>query len=207
MKTLNKNNKSGKELIEKSENHNLVVDIPDDVIEAVAAIGDQVALWVKIVETGFLLNDKVIPEISGRIINMNLHYVKWTDKKPHKIPFDLGKELPEGYESRLDLFVEVDGQVVGISLPKSSLKYHLSPYVRNLKNNGLRPEDVISRLRVKQVTNKYGSFNVVIFNAVVKVAEPIPVTPSPVVNQAPDSSPPQQQGSGTQAADPSNPWA
>ena len=34
MKTLNKNNKSGKELIEKSENHNLVVDIPDDVIEA-----------------------------------------------------------------------------------------------------------------------------------------------------------------------------
>ena len=207
MKTLNKNNKSGKELIEKSENHNLVVDIPDDVIEAVAAIGDQVALWVKIVETGFLLNDKVIPEISGRIINMNLHYVKWTDKKPHKIPFDLGKELPEGYESRLDLFVEVDGQVVGISLPKSSLKYHLSPYVRNLKNNGLRPEDVISRLRVKQVTNKYGSFNVVIFDAVDKVPEPIPVTPPPVVNQAPDSSPPQQPGSATQAADPSNPWA
>ena len=156
MKKTEKNSQTGKELIPKSENP-IIVKISDDVIEAVAAIGDQVALWVKIVETGFLLNDKVIPEISGRIINMNLHYVKWTDKKPDKIPFDLGKELPEGYESRLDLFVEVDGQVVGISLPKSSLKYHLSPYVRNLKNNGLRPEDVISRLRVKQVTNKYVS--------------------------------------------------
>jgi hypothetical protein len=196
MKTLN-----------KSENPIVVVNIPDEVIDAIVEIGDQVALWAKVTETGFLINDKIFSEISGRIINMNLHYVKWTDKKPHKILFELGKKLPEGYESRLDLFVEVDGQVVGISLSKSSLKYHLSPYLRNLKNIGMRPEDVISRLRVKQVTNKFGSFNVVIFDAVDKVAEPIPVTPSPVVNQAPDSSPPQQQGSATQAADPSNPWA
>ena len=66
-----------------------------------------------------------------------------------------------------------------------------------MKNKGLRPEDVISRLRVKQATNKFGSFNVVIFDAVDKVPEPTPVTPPPVVNEPPHSiiHPPQPQGS------------
>ena len=99
-------------------------------------------------------NDKIISEMCGRIIRIILYGVKWSDKKPDKIPFDPGKDLPEGYEPRCDLFIEVGKQVIGISLSKTSLKYHFSPYVRNLKNNGLRPEDVISRLRVKQATKR-----------------------------------------------------
>jgi hypothetical protein len=207
MKKLNENNQPGKELIEKSENPIVIVSIPDDLIEAVAAICGQDALWVKIVETGFLLNDKVIPEISGQIIGINLYGVRWTDKQPHKITYNPGKDLPEGYGLRCDLFVKVHGQVIGISMSKSSLKYQFSPYVRNLKNNGLRPEDLITRLRIKQATNKFGSFNVVIFDAVGKVSEPTLVTTPPIVSEPPASSPPQSQESvNTQTSDPSNPW-
>ena len=207
MKKSHKIAQTGKELIAKSENPIVVVNISDDEIDFILEIGGQDATWVKIVETGFLLNDKVIPEISGQITGINLYGVRWTDKQPHKITYDPRKDLPEGYGLRCDLFVKAHGQVVGISMSKSSLKYQFSPYVRNLKNNGLRPEDVITRCRVKQASNRFGSFNVVIFDVVDKIPEPIPVTPPPVVNEPPVSPPAQPQGSATQAADPSNPWA
>ena len=53
MKKTEKNSQTGKELIPKSENP-IIVKISDDVIEAIAAISEMIALWVKIVETGFL---------------------------------------------------------------------------------------------------------------------------------------------------------
>jgi hypothetical protein len=208
MKKSHKIAQTGKELIAKSENPIVVVNISDDVIDFILDIGNQVALWAKPTETGFSANDKIIEEIIGRIVNIKAYLVKWIDKQPHKIPINPGEDLPEGYEPRCDLFIDVGGQVIAISLSKSSLKFHLSPYVRNLKNKGLGPEDVITRLRVKQATNKFGSFNVVIFDLVDKVSDPTPVTPPPIVNKPPASLPPQPQGSViTQSADPSNPWA
>jgi hypothetical protein len=207
MKKSHKIVQAGKELILKPENAIVVIDITDNVIDVILEIGGQDAIWAKPTETGFSANDKIIEEIIGRIVKMKIYGVKWTDKQPHKIPINPGEDLPEGYEPRCDLFVDVGGQVIAISLSKSSLKYHLSPYVRNLKNNGLRPEDVLTRCRVKQASNRFGSFYVVIFDVVDKVPEPIPVTPPPVVNEPPVSPPAQPQGSAIQAADPSNPWA
>jgi hypothetical protein len=142
----------------------VTVNIPKETIDEVIKIGDDVAMWSKVVDGGFSINDKIITEYDGIILGINLYCVRWENKQPHKIPNILKEEdIPEGYERRADLKILVDGQIIGISLPKSSLKYQLSPYLRYLRNCGLKPNDVVTRLKSKQVSNSYGTFNVVVF--------------------------------------------
>lgn len=147
------------------ESRDLVtIDISEDTIEEIIAIGNDVAIWAKVVDGGFSANDKTVPEIIGNICGISPYLVKWEGKQPHKIPHVVDdSEIPEGYERRVDLKILIDGQIVGVSLSKSSFIFQLSPYIRHLKNNGLRPEDVVTRLRTKQVSNLQFSFNIVIF--------------------------------------------
>jgi len=172
-----------KQLISKEEGIGelTTVNIPDEIIEEIISIGGDSVMWSKLVDGGFLINEKTIPAIEGIIFRIHPYMVRWDNKRPHKIPNIPNDEvIPEGYERRVDLKVLVDGQLLGLSLSKSSIKFQLSPYLRYLKNSGLRPEDVVTRLKSKQVSNVHGTFNVVVFemlgtakNITVKKVEPL----------------------------------
>ena len=171
----------------KKENENLPqitnqnglinIEIPEETINLVASMADENAVWPKLTDGGFLLNEKVIPELKGVLAAIRPYYVKWTNKKPEKIPFN-GQEAPEGFELKCDIRLNVKGTVIGLSLAKTSIKAHLSPYLKFLKNSGLKPYEVITRIRSKAVSSSHGKFNVAIFDCcgtVVDIPESTPI--------------------------------
>jgi len=148
-----------------NQNEMMTITIPEATVDLISRLADENAMWIKITDGGFLFNDKVISEMKGRIISVNPYYVQWIDKKPYKIAYE-GQAQPEGYELRCDIKIDVAGTIIGLSLPKTSTKTHLSQYLKFLKASGLRLEDVITRCRVKAVSSPHGRFNVVVFDAV-----------------------------------------
>jgi hypothetical protein len=142
--------------------------IPDRNIDAMIDLSDDIALWVKLVPGGFQFanQDKIIPELVGKIVSVVPYLINFDagDRIPAKLPHvksDL--EIPEGYSRRCDVKILTGGQVVGISLAPSSMKFQLSPYLKYLKNQGLRPEDVVTRMTSKTVSNNMGTFQVCVF--------------------------------------------
>jgi len=180
----------------------VTVSISDETIEQIISMGDDVAMWAKMVDNGFSINDKTFSKIEGVIIDIKPYLVKWDNNKPYKIPNVANdEEIPADYERRVDLKILINGQIVGISLPKSSFKNRLSPYLRHLKNNGLRPEEVVTRLRSSKVSNVHGTFNVAAFemlgsakNVTAKKVEP---------QSGPDQGPPPVPSSATEQETPS----
>jgi hypothetical protein len=142
--------------------------IPDENVEAVIDLSDDVAIWCKLVPGGFQFanQDKIVPELVGRVVSITPYLINFDagDRVPAKLPHvksDL--EIPEGYSRRCDIKIVNGGQVVGISLAPSSTKFQLSPYLKYLKNQGLRPEDVTTKINSKQVSNNMGTFQVAVF--------------------------------------------
>lgn len=141
------------------------ITISEETIDQLERLADENALWGKIVEGGIIINDKVFAEIIGFIISIYLYYVLWADKRPSKIPYK-GQDAPEGYELRCDIKLNVDGTVIGLSLPKTSTKAHLSQYLKFLKRSGLQPNRVLTRIRSKAVSSPHGKFHVAVFDCV-----------------------------------------
>jgi hypothetical protein len=142
--------------------------IPDESIDSVIEMSDDIAIWCKPVRGGFQFanQDKIVPELVGKLVSITPYLINFDegDRQPAKLPHvksDL--EIPEGYSRRCDIKIQAGGQVVGISLAPSSMKFQLSPYLKYLRNQGLRPEDVVTRLTSKQVSNSLGTFQVVVF--------------------------------------------
>ena len=151
----------------KRENYELSID--NGTLEDVAALSDDWAMWVKLRDSGFefVSMDKTVPELVGKIIDIRPYLVRFENGQPDKLPHcknDL--EIPEGYERRCDIKIETQGQVVGISLSKSSFIHQLSPFIKFLKNQGLRPEQVMTRLQSKQASNNLGVWNICTFEMV-----------------------------------------
>jgi hypothetical protein len=70
--------------------------------------------------------------------------------------------------------------------------YQLSPYVRYLKNIGLRPDNVFTKLSVETASNAYGNFNVVIFKMVGPVDDVTvqqPKQPKPLIESEEETPP------------------
>jgi hypothetical protein len=144
--------------------------IPDENIQNVIDLSEDIAIWCKLVLGGFQFanQDKIVPELVGPMVSIQSYLINFDagDRQPAKLPHvksDL--EIPEGYSRRCDVKVLTGGQVVGISLAPSSTKFQLSPYLKYLKNQGLRPEDVVTRITSKQVSNNMGTFCVAVFEA------------------------------------------
>lgn len=145
--------------------------IPDENIDAVIEMSEDITIWTKLVPGGFQFTnqDKMVPEIVGRVVSIVSLLVNFDegDRQPAKLPHvksDL--EIPPGYSRRCEVKIQSGGQVVGISLAPSSMKFQLSPYLKYLKNQGLRPEEVTTRITSKQVSNNLGTFQVAVFEMV-----------------------------------------
>jgi hypothetical protein len=160
--------------------------IPDESIHQVMKLSDDVAIWAKPVAGGFQFpsQDKIVPEIVGTIVQIQPYLINFDAgdrlpaKKPH-VESDL--EIPEGYSRRCDIKLSAGGQVVGISLAPSSLKFQLSPYLKYLSNQRLRPEEVLTRVTSRQASNNMGTFQVAVF----EVADGEPEVPE-VANSEPE---------------------
>ena len=145
--------------------------IPDENVKAVIEMSDDLAIWCKLVRGGFQFanQDKIVEELVGQIVSIQPYLINFDagDRIPAKLPHvksDL--EIPEGYSRRCDIKIITGGQLVGISLAPSSMKHQLSPYLKYLKNQGLRPEDVVTRITIKEVSNSMGTFSVAVFEMV-----------------------------------------
>ena len=179
-KNNNGKNKETKELTLKS---NTTPSIPDQTIEDVIALADDTCQWCKLVTGGFkfINQDKIAPEIIGRMMSIKPYLIDFDQgdrlpaKKPH-VKDDI--QIPEGYFRRCDVKLSADGQLLGLSLAPSSMKWQLSPYLKYLKNQGLRPDEVITRIRSKQASNIQGTFNVAVFEIADAEREEPSETPS-----------------------------
>lgn len=192
-------------LPQTTNQNNLVnIEIPQEKIDLVAALADENALWIKMNEGNFLYNGKIIPEVQGVIVSINPYYVQWVDKKPEKIPFN-GQEVPEGYDLRCDLKLNVNGSIIGLSLAKTSTKTHLAPYLKFLKDSGLKPAGVVTRIRSRVVSSPHGKYSVAVFDccgAIDDFQESIPSQEEPPIIDVSTTK------KTTQPVQPSsNPWA
>jgi hypothetical protein len=157
-----------KEIKELTLKSNATITIPDQTIEDMIALADDTCQWCKLTDGGFKFvnQDKIVPEIVGRMMSIQLYLINFEagDRLPAKKPHVRNDtEIPEGYSRRCDIKLDVDGQLIGLSLAPSSIKFQLSPYLKYLKNQGLRPDQVITRVRSKQASNALGTFNVAVF--------------------------------------------
>nr|BDD45664.1 hypothetical protein 12 [Desulfobacterales bacterium] len=157
------------EMEDEKGRSNLPAMIPNDKLDEVIDLSGDQTSWVKPVEGGFKLvkEDKYVKTLTGRIVDVTLYLMKFEDSGPTKMPHvkdDL--QIPEGFERRCDVKLDVGGQLIGLSLAPSSAKYHLSPYLKFLRNQGLRPEDVVTTVTSRRASNDKGSWSVACFEAV-----------------------------------------
>jgi hypothetical protein len=165
-------------------------EIPDETVQEIIGIGEDVPHWAKVTEGGFLIFEKTIPELEGIICELYNYLVEWDGKKPHKIPtVPSDSQIPEGYERRVDMKVMIGDQLVGISLAKSSIKYHLAPYLKYLSNHGYKPNDVVTKFRIKQVSNVHGSFPVTTFSMVGLIKSPEEIVSNSPYQKNPEAKP------------------
>jgi len=147
-----------------TEDQNLIsADVPEDVVNRIASYGKGASLWGRLCEEGFRLNDKIHPELRGYITRMRDKLVKFENSKPIEMEIPDNGDIPPGYRIRVDLNLLVEDQAIGLSLPESSVKYRLSPYIEALRDAGLKPSAVMTRLWVETVQGKRGKFLVVCF--------------------------------------------
>jgi hypothetical protein len=194
-------NAENQELIKREESHGVVtISIPDEKIEEILQTGgDSDILWVKFNPSGFVLNDRTLPELQGVILDIHPHLIRFEGKTPEKLPNTIRDEdIPEGFERRCDIKMQLHECKIGLSLPKTSF-FQLKPYVRYLTNKGLRPEEVVTRMHTQSRSNQYGTFSVIVFECLRAIEEPGPGSPQATrVNQ---------EGSEDSAPVPGNPWA
>jgi hypothetical protein len=175
----------------------VLIRIPEETLEEIVAMADDHILWMKATQFGFSHDEKVISEIRGIIIQAEPYLVKFEGigKPPIKKPHVLNdSDIPEGFERRCDIKIDVgDGQIIGVSLSKSSFRRGLAPYLKYLRNQGLHPHDVVTIMRTRLASNQFGQFPVIDFMV---AGEPSP----------PESGPAQPaQREAKQSAN--NPWA
>ncbi len=154
------------ELTHVPENQLVEIGIPQDVIDALARLAEESVTWVKPTEGGFLVGgEKLLPELQGVLRRMDPHLVKWVDKKPEKIRFT-GQAPPEGFKLETNVIIDVDRTLFGVSLAPTSIRRQLSPYLRFLEGLGLRPEEVITRIRTRPERSSRGKYTVCVFEYV-----------------------------------------
>ena len=159
---------------ELKERDDRPITTSDETLNNLNTLSDDLATWAKLIEGGyrFVALDKIVPELVGVIRGIHLYFAKFENGKPIKKPFIRNEAIPEGFELRSDVKIEVEGQIVGISLSPSSTKFQLSKYTTWLSNQGMRPEWVVTKMQSRQASNDIGTWPVAVFEMVGMVGGP-----------------------------------
>jgi hypothetical protein len=145
------------------------LSIPEQNVQDVLKISDDIAVWCKLDRGGngfyFPSQNKTVTELTGVIKSMTPHLVKFEENIPYKLPHEPDDlKIPDGYERRCDLKIDIGGMIVGLSLSPSSFKHQLSPYVRHLSNRGLRPDQLATTIRARMASNNMGQWPIAVFS-------------------------------------------
>jgi hypothetical protein len=135
-------------------------EIDDETVDVVIHAGADNVNWCKNTAGGFIVNDRVLREVEGRIVYMYPHLIFWKDQTPTKVPDPGdGQPMPEGFERRVDLHVLTsDNFLLGISIPQSSYRRNFSGYIQSLRNMGRKPDQVITKFTCKERKARDRSF-------------------------------------------------
>ena len=142
--------------------------VSKQVVDEIIELSEDVCMYVTVEKDGFRFKnqEKMVPELVGpiRAIDCYLAYFPGGSQAPIKKPWLKNDvDIPEGFERRADVKMGINGQPVCIPLSPSSIKYQLGPYLKHLRNQGLEPEDVITRCTTRTASNELGSWAVVVF--------------------------------------------
>jgi hypothetical protein len=162
--------KKKKDLVVREETRPAIAeDVIDDIIE----MSDDTAMWGRLTQDGihFASQDKTVPYIVGPITGLDRYLVMFPGpgQKPVKKPWTKNDaEIPEDFSRRVDVRIYSNQfqQYIGVSLSESSAKFQLSPYLKYLHNQGIRPEEAITKISTRQASNDKGTWSVAIFELV-----------------------------------------
>jgi hypothetical protein len=143
--------------------------IPDENLDQCLRLADDVTMWAKLDKggNGIVIDSqgKILPEIKGKLVSIQPYLVRFNESSPEKIPHvDDELQIPSGFERRCDLKIDCGGTLIGLSLAKSSFKFQLCPYLKHLRNLGLRPEEITTRIRTRMASNHLGSWPIAVFD-------------------------------------------
>jgi hypothetical protein len=159
--------------VEKKKNNidKKALTIPNINLNQCEGLADDITLWAKFdkAAAGIVIESqgKTLPNLRGRLVFIEPYLGKWTDGVLEKLPHVENKnEIPKGFERRCDIKIDSGGTLVGLSLAKSSFEFQLCPYLKHLKNQGLRPEEVTTRIRTRMASNSQGKWPIAVFDIV-----------------------------------------
>jgi hypothetical protein len=174
-------------------------EIPEETLDKLLETAGQNTVLASVRKGGgFEVKDLWFAELVGVICEIKPYLVKWTDRKPDKLPY-IANELdwPEGYKAGADVTIFTqERKRIKFSLSKSSFMYELCDYVEFLNGRGLRPTDVVTRFTTKEVNGAFGTYTVVVpklvdqnESEVVNMSAPQPVEPADPYPEADDEIP------------------
>jgi hypothetical protein len=152
--------------------------IDEDTLDQLCSLAGHEKVYAKLTTAGFALNtdpDSPVPTLRGIITNAKPGYIRFGGQGEMPEKLDLDEMTPEeaeaeGFDLRLDLELQVNGTLVGLSLPKSSAM-RFSRYTQWLRGAGLNPSDVATELKAVKATNRHGTFAVCTFTAVERLGD------------------------------------
>ena len=144
--------------------------LTDEVLARLRALTANDPKYLKMMDGGFAdANGQTTPEVIGVIEAVTFFYQCYERGIYNRIPFEEVKgDPPQNYELRADIQIKtINGPRYDLTLPKSSVRKHLLPYVYNLSSVGMQPiGGVVTKLGVKKVEWQTYKFNVVTFEMV-----------------------------------------
>jgi hypothetical protein len=156
-------------ITQENEVEKYELTIPDENLDQCIRLADDVTIWAKLDKggNGIVIESqgKILPELKGKILSIQPYLVKFNEGVPEKIPHvENDLKIPKDFERRCDVKMNCGGTLIGLSLSKSSFKFQLSPYVKYLRKQGLRPEQVTTRIRTRMASNHLGSWPIAVFD-------------------------------------------
>ncbi len=105
---------------------------------------------------------RTVDNFNGQLVSVDPYLTRFVDGKlvDRQPNVRDDKDIPTGYERRVDLIFLCDNQHWRIRLSKGSIRY-LKNYFRQLSEQGLNPGDVITQFGTETKSGQFGSYSLV----------------------------------------------
>jgi len=150
------------------------VEISDATLDDLSEMAKRITTMAKLVEGGIEIDGTTYGDITGRITGVKIYLISFPGEgQPPEIIGNVidDDDIPEGFSRRADVTIQCGSQLVQLKLPPYSTNYILPKYVTALADEGLRPEDVVTRVTSERKRGKNMQWNAAKF-ATVKVLNP-----------------------------------
>jgi len=113
-----------------------------------------------------------IPFVEGIIMRFWPHALRWKNNRYDKVAMNDNGTPPEEYKSAIDIFIETDEAIYGITIDNQTGINNLAEYVEELEISKMQLCSVITRTSVKQYSLNNQTYFAVYFEFV-SAADPV----------------------------------